>query len=89
MATIATSFNHVAVVAPRSAFLQGGMARANYVVVASDRALPLTQLRDRLATRDRTLELVSDGGQVRDFVGGAKVLTDDFAPVDQMLALGG
>jgi spermidine synthase len=89
MATIATSFSHVAVVAARSAFLKGGTARANFVVVASDRALPIPQLRDRLATRDSTLELVSDVDQVRGFVGGAKVLTDDFAPVDQILALGG
>jgi spermidine synthase len=89
MATIATSFDQVAVVAPQAAFGNGSKARVNYVVIASDLVLPLTQLRDRLATRDRTLELVSGIDQVRAFVGGAKVLTDDFAPVDQMLALGG
>ena len=88
IATIATTFAQVAVIAPPRALVGDGADRANFVVVASDSALPIAGITDRLAQRDPGLQLVADPARLQDFVADAKVLTDDFAPVDQLLALG-
>lgn len=87
MATIAASFDHVAVIASPAALAADGSAGANFVVLASDRPLPIEEVRDRLATRDRSLDVLADPGLVADFVGDAQVLTDDYAPVDQLLGV--
>jgi hypothetical protein len=72
-ATIASVFAHVAVVLSESA--DGGRL-GNSVIVASDRPFAA----DRLDPE--TGRLVVD---IDDFSDGATVLTDDFAPVDQLL----
>lgn len=81
VATIAERFGHVALLALPAAFTgQGG----NLVVVASQTRLPLTALRARLAVRAPGVGVVT-GAALTAFVGDARVLTDDFAPVDQLL----
>jgi MFS family permease len=78
-ATLAAVFAHIAVVTlpgPRG-------ARTNLVLLGSDAPLPLVALRDRLAARATEVSIM-DG---RTFAAGAGVLTDDYAPVDQMLLL--
>ena len=56
----------------------------NVVAVASRRPLPVEAITARLAERGLAWQ-VADGTTLADFVGDADVLTDDFAPVDQLL----
>lgn len=88
VATVAAVFDHVAVVSTGQAFTPapGSRAGANFVVVASDSPLPLEPLRARLAatTTHGAVGLLA-GDEVRAFAGRGPVLTDDHAPVDQLL----
>ena len=72
-ATIASVFDHVAVVLSQSAD-DGRLG--NSVIVASDRTFDA----ERLDPEGGRLVVDLD-----EFVDGATVLTDDFAPVDQLL----
>ena len=86
VATVAAVFPHVAVVAPRQAF--AGETGANFIVVASDSPLPL----EALAARHREVNLdvvIRSGSALKAWVGSARVLTDSFAPVDQLLTVEG
>jgi spermidine synthase len=80
LATVAAVFPHVALIAPPKAL--SGSTGSNFVIVASKSPLPLTAIRaglDRHAAEPVTL--LPDGS----FAGHARVLTDDYAPVDQLL----
>jgi spermidine synthase len=80
LATVAAVFPHVALIAPPKAL--AGSTGSNFVIVASKSPLPLTAIRvglDRHAKDPVTL--LPDGS----FAGHARVLTDDYAPVDQLL----
>lgn len=89
LATLADVFDHVAVLAPAERLR--GEAGGNFVMVASDDELPVATMLARnddrgddeeaLWTRGSSLDDVT----LDDFVAGAEVLTDDFAPVDQLL----
>jgi hypothetical protein len=79
-ATLMAVFGHVAVVAPPDA-LAGRGTSVNYVLLASATPLPLDALRGRLAERGTRVSVVA----ARDFAAGAEPLTDDYAPVDQLL----
>jgi spermidine synthase len=83
VATVAAQFAHVAVIA-RPAVLDGAEG-GNLVIVGADQPLPVTAVRDRLAERAPELELRTGAAEVAAFAGDAQVLTDDFAPVDQLL----
>jgi len=78
VATVAAVFRHVALVAPQAA-IDGGTG-SNFVIVASASPLPLATLRTRLPS-----VRVLDGPDLTAFVAGARILTDDYAPVDQLL----
>jgi spermidine synthase/MFS family permease len=80
LATVAAVFPHVALIAPADAL--AGTVGANWVIVASKSPLPLDALGARLAALPESPELRRDGS----FAAGARVLTDDYAPVDQLLA---
>jgi spermidine synthase len=82
VATVASVFANVLLIAPPSAVR--GETTSNFVLLASDGPLPVDALRGRLAG---TTALVS-GQELNRFTGGARVLTDDYAPVDQLLAGG-
>ncbi len=83
VATVALEFPHVALVArPSSLAGEGG---GNYVVLASDAPIDAQALQARLADRAPELDLLAGAGEVARFVGGAAPLTDDHAPVDQLL----
>ncbi|HEX8628515.1 MAG TPA: fused MFS/spermidine synthase [Catenuloplanes sp.] len=84
VATVAATFAEVAVLAPPEAL--AGQRGANFVIVASDRPLPLAALRARLDDLAEEPVTLLTGPELDTFVGGARVLTDDFAPVDQLLA---
>jgi spermidine synthase len=81
-ATIAAVLPEVAVIADASAL--AGRDGGNFVVVASASPLPLGALRARLAARGSALQ-VADGARLHAFAGGGEILTDEHAPVDQLL----
>ncbi|TDC61420.1 spermidine synthase [Micromonospora sp. KC207] len=83
VATVAAAFRHVALVAPPDAV--AGRAGANFLIVASDAPLPLAPLAQR-TTALPEVAIVLSGEVLASFVGDALVLTDDYAPVDQLLA---
>jgi hypothetical protein len=61
-----------------------GAAGGNFVLVASDDPIDLDAM--AAAARDRGgIEIGIDGDDLVRFIGDAVILTDDFAPVDQML----
>lgn len=82
VATVAAVFPHVALVSdgPTLAGEEGG----NAVVLASDEPLPLERLDVLLDQRDPDQAVLAGDGLAA-FVGDARVLTDDLAPVDQLL----
>lgn len=80
--TIGSVFPNLAIVAPEGAL--ANRSGGNFVIVASGAALPLTALRRRLQERG-TPVVVSSGGDAARFGDGAQILTDDQAPVDQLL----
>jgi spermidine synthase len=82
VATVADVLPHVALVAPRPVL--AGSGGGNAVVLASDAPLPTERIRAELAARDDTWALLT-GPELDAFVGLAPVLTDDLAPVDQLL----
>lgn len=81
-ATLAAVFDHVAVMGGPSQV--AGTDGGNLVLVASDAPLPLAELRAQIAARDGR-EVIAAGQQVEAFIEEAQVLTDSFAPVDQLL----
>ncbi|MEU8007437.1 fused MFS/spermidine synthase [Catellatospora sp. NPDC049111] len=82
VATVAAVFPHVALIAPRGAL--DGREGANFVVVASARPLPVQAIAARLAMLQEPVAVIT-GPELAAFTGDAAVLTDDYAPVDQML----
>ncbi|MEW2381083.1 fused MFS/spermidine synthase [Micromonospora sp. NPDC047707] len=83
VATVAAEFRHVALIAPPAAL--AGEKGSNFLIVASDAPLPLEAVRTRLDRVDPSVTVLDDEA-LGDFVGDALVLTDDYAPVDQLLA---
>lgn len=82
LATLQAVFPHVALLA-RDAVL-AGEGGGNVVVVASQLPLPLDAIAAALPDHDLDWRVLS-GGRLAEFVGDAEVLTDDHAPVDQLL----
>ena len=84
-ATLRTIWDHVAVIATASTLGSGGGA-GNIVLLASDRPIDAAGLRLRIAAEgDVAAEVLAADGDLDAFTAGAPVLTDDFAPVDQLL----
>ena len=81
-ATLLDSFDDVAVMALPGAL--SGEEGGNLVLVASDGPLPVAALADRAASRGEPSSVVGRAG-AEHFAGDAEVLTDDDAPVDQLL----
>lgn len=83
LATIQEVFPHVGVIGRSDAFdrVQHG---GNFVLVASRAPIPFDAIRAANATRGRT-DMLLTGASLDAFVGDARPLTDDFAPVDQLI----
>ncbi len=75
--TLQAEFAHVAVVARTDEFT--GKSGGNFVLVASDQPIDVPAIASKLGP---TMEVRDD---LTGFVGDAPVLTDDYAPVDQLL----
>lgn len=84
IATLREVFAHVAVIAPPGRF--DGTALGNTIVVASDELVPVDALRAEIAARDDDDVVISEPAELDDLVGDSPVLTDDYAPVDQLLS---
>ena len=84
LATMRDVFEHVAVIAParRLAGEEGG----NFIVLASDHPLPLDAIEAANAARGDDDRVLGDTAAVDEFIGGADVLTDEHAPVDQLIS---
>lgn len=82
VATLFEVFDHVAVIAPLRYLT--GESGGNFVLVASDAPLEVGAVQAALAERGLT-EVMWAGEQARAFAGGARVLRDDYAPVDQLI----
>ncbi len=82
LATVADVFPHVALIAPPEGL--AGEGGANFVIVASKSPLRLGPLEDALELVDEPVTLLS-GPALDAFIGDSRVLTDDYAPVDQLL----
>jgi spermidine synthase len=83
LATMAAVFDHVTVIAPPD--LLAGDRGGNFVLAASDAPFDAGRLQALISARGGEEEVVTDT-DARAFAGDGKVLTDDYAPVDQWLA---
>ena len=84
VATLREQFDHVAVTAENGTLDDPGNEGGNLVVVASDEPIDVAALRTRLGTQVPGWEVI-DGADLATWVGDAPILTDDYAPVDQLL----
>ena len=80
--TLRAVFPHVALLAP-DRYLSGE-AGGNFVFVASEAPIDLAAIEETLRERGGTESGIT-GLELTAFIGDAPLLTDDFAPVDQML----
>jgi spermidine synthase/MFS family permease len=86
IATVQSVFPYVAVLTyPEAITDQVG---ANFIVVASPKPLALAEMQRVLATQPDLNMIGIDGPALRNFVGKAKVLTDELAPVAQLITIG-
>jgi MFS family permease len=83
LATLRDVFRHVAVMGPPT--LATGRTGGNVILVASDAPLPVDAILEADEARGGGNVLVSDPPDIDEWIGDAHVLTDDFAPVDQLL----
>lgn len=83
-ATIAEVFPHVALISRPDVL--AGSGGDNLVLVGSERPLPIDRIEAQLRERVPEYTLIT-AGEYREFAGDARVLTDDFAPVDQLVTL--
>ena len=79
--TLAARFEHVAVLAPPSSYAGGG----NVVLVASHEPIDADAIEQRVVGGGDQVRIVTGDDELAAFVAGATVLTDDFAPVDQLI----
>ncbi len=81
-ATLEEVFDHVALFAPRT-YIDGPNG-GNYILVASESPIDLVAV-ERVIQSRGGVEQGIGGKALDDFIDGAKPLTDDFAPVDQIV----
>ena len=84
LATLASTFDHVALAADADTVGRTAAAGGNLVALASDRPLDTAAWQDRLDERGTDWRVIT-GRDLRAWVDGAAVLTDELAPVDQLL----
>jgi SAM-dependent methyltransferase len=83
VATVSHRFPHVALLARPEQLAPGG--GGNAVIVASDRPIDVAELAERAVVRGEPASVLDAAAALR-FAGDAPVLTDDWAPVDQLMS---
>ena len=83
-ATLRTRFEHVVVLGLPSALAEGGHG-GNLVLVASDAPIDVDALRQVSDELGETMADISAPADLDAWVAGSPILTDDFAPVDQLI----
>jgi spermidine synthase len=83
LATFAEVFDHVAVYGPQSRL--EGTTGGNLILLASDEPFPEDSILDANRAHGGLAYLGSGEAEITDFIADALVLTDDFAPTDQLL----
>jgi hypothetical protein len=82
-ATLADVFEHVVVIAPPD-YLDGTRG-GNFVMVASDAPIGAAAITGSIRQRGGT-EVALGAASLAQWIEGADVLRDDFAPVDQLIS---
>jgi len=82
-ATLRSVFAYAAVIAPRERI--EGRAGGNLILIGSDAAIPVEAILEQNRLRFDDDLIVTDEAGLDAFITDAPVLTDDFAPVDQLL----
>ena len=85
VATLTEAFDHVALATEADTLTQGEKAGGNLVVIASNRPLDIASIGTRISERSADLKVIT-GAELVAWTGDAAVLTDDHAPVDQLLS---
>lgn len=84
IATLRTVFEHVVLAAETETLAREPGSGGNLVVVASDTPVDTAALTARMGSRSLGWGVI-EGAELDAWVGAAMVLTDDHAPVDQLL----
>ncbi len=84
-ATVSRLFAHVAVISGQATL--AGQGGGNVVLVASGEPLDVAAITARMETwgEGDSTSILADPAEVAAFIGGAPILSDDYAPVDQLL----
>ena len=83
VATLADTFDHVALATETDTLTHGEKAGGNLVVIASN-ALNVASIAAKISERGADWDVIT-GAELAAWTGDAAVLTDDYAPVDQLL----
>jgi hypothetical protein len=84
VATLVDTFEHVALATEADTLTGGPQAGGNIVVLAADVPLDVPAVAAGLVERGTDWRVLS-GAELAEWTAGAPVLTDDYAPVDQLL----
>jgi spermidine synthase len=84
VATLAETFDHVALATEVDTLTHGEKAGGNLVVIASNAPLNVAAIAARIAERGPDWDVIT-GAELAAWTGDAAVMTDDYAPVDQLL----
>jgi spermidine synthase len=85
VATLTEAFDNVALATEADTLTQGEKAGGNLVVIASNRPLDIASIGTRISERSADWKVIT-GAELAAWTGDAAVLTDDHAPVDQLLS---
>jgi spermidine synthase len=84
VATLADTFDHVALATETDTLTDGEKAGGNLVVIASNSPLNVASIAATISGRGADWDVIN-GAELAMWKGDAAVLTDDYAPVDQLL----
>ena len=84
LATVGSVFEHVVVIGTPGALR--ATVGGNYVIVGSARPLPLAAISRRIDRRGTPIQVLGEAGTAA-LAGRSPILTDAYAPVDQLLSL--
>ena len=84
VATLADTFDHVALATETDTLTGGDKAGGNLVVIASQAPLDVASISAKIAERGAEWDVIT-GGELTGWTADAPVLTDNYAPVDQLL----